>query len=231
MYQSKHFPQYALFCFVFLFLFCFVLFVFYRNIDKIKFVWSEKGISFQVWCQFELGHVPCCSQDVHKLILSMGWYCQNLSQTWFEFHHLEWTQIGFQISFYCSCHSTELVGHMYCVLGEMGEMWSLWTKSRKARIDYGWSNWISLIFDDVQWLGDSRIPGSRILSISVVLPQYCHFSIFLAWLGYFCCLCKVLYMSNLHGFSAFQIGKSQTNFGLEISPFLSKSFVDPITGK
>ena len=152
--------------FLFLFCFCFVfVFVFYRNKDMIKFVWFEKGISFQVWCQFELGHVPCCSHDVHKLILSMGWYCQNLSQTWFEFHHLEWTQIGFQISFYCRCHSTELLGPMYCVQGEMGEMWTLWTMSRKAGIDYGWSYWISLIFDDVQWLGDGRI-----LRVSVVLP-------------------------------------------------------------
>ena len=36
-----------------------------------------------------------------------------------------------------------------------------------------------------------------------------------------------------HGFSVFQIGKSQKTFCLEISYFLSKSFVDPIplTGK
>ena len=40
-------------------------------------------------------------------------------------------------------------------------------------------------------------------------------------------------MVNLHGFSAFRIGESQKTFCLEISFFLSKSFVDPIpiTGK
>ena len=34
-------------------------------------------------------------------------------------------------------------------------------------------------------------------------------------------------MGNLHGFSAFRIGKSQITFCFEISFFLSKSFVDP----
>ena len=42
-----------------------------------------------------------------------------------------------------------------------------------------------------------------------------------------------LHMGHLHGFSAFRTGKSKKTFCLEISFFLSKSFVDPIsiTGK